>query len=127
MDFRTPQGLLRVALAGILIGIIALIDWRVDPPIAFGFLYLFPILLVGTVADRWHVVATALVCMALADVFSPLPFSPGISLPQDVLVFTSLAGTGLFAYEATRSRRRTCGVWKGRWMRAAKPRNNWNS
>jgi signal transduction histidine kinase len=106
MNFRTPQGPLRVALAGILICIIALIDWRVDPPIAFGFLYLFPILLVGTVARRWHVVATALVCMALADVFSPLPFTVWFSLPQDVLVFTSLAGTGMFAYEASLSRRR---------------------
>jgi len=106
MDFRNPQGPLRLALAGFLITIVALVDWRVEAPIAFGFLYLFPILLVGTVARRWHVIATALLCMALADVFSPLPFSPGVSLPQDVLVFTSLAGTGLFAYEATRSRQR---------------------
>ena len=106
MDFSKPRGPLRIALAGLLIGIVALIDWRVEAPIAFGFLYLFPILLVGTVARRWHVVATALLCMALADAFSPLPFSPGVSLPQDLLVFTSLAGTGLFAYEATLSRRR---------------------
>jgi PAS domain S-box-containing protein len=106
MNFRKLQGPSRMALAALLIGIVALIDWRVDPPIAFGFLYLFPILLVGTGGRRWHIVATALLCMALADIFSPLPFSPQVSLPQDLLVFTSLAGTGLFAYEATRSRLR---------------------
>ncbi len=106
MDYRNLQGSPRILLAGILIVIIALIDWRVDPPIAFGFLYLFPILLVGTVARPWQVIATALLCMALADLFSPLPFTLGVSLPQDVLVFTSLAGTGLFAFEATRSRHR---------------------
>jgi PAS domain S-box-containing protein len=97
---------LRAALAGLLIAIIALVDWRVDPPISFGFLYLFPILLIGTGAKRWHIVATAILCTVLADVFSPLAFLIQVSLPQDVLVFTSLAGTGLFAYEATRSRRR---------------------
>jgi PAS domain S-box-containing protein len=106
MDFRKPQGLLHVALAGFLIAIIALIDWRVDAPIGFGFLYLFPILLVGTVARRWHIIATALLCMVLADIFAPSSFVMRVSLPQDILVFTSLAGTGLFAYEATRSRRR---------------------
>lgn len=106
MDFGKPQGPFRMALAGLLIGIVALIDWRVEAPIAFGFLYLFPVLLVGSVARRWHVVASALVCMALADVFSPIPFSPGVSLPQDVLVFTALAGAGMFSYEAARSRQR---------------------
>jgi len=106
MDFSKPQGPFRLALAGLLIGIVALIDWRVEAPIAFGFLYLFPMLLAGTVARRWQVVSMALVCMALADAFSPIPFSPAVSLPQDVLVFTSLAGTGLFAFEAARNRRR---------------------
>jgi PAS domain S-box-containing protein len=106
MNFLRLQGPFRVALAAVLIGIVALIDWRVDPPIAFGFLYLFPILLVGTGGRRWHIVATALVCMALADAFSPLPFVPQVSLPQDLLVFTSLSGIGLFAYEVTRSRLR---------------------
>jgi PAS domain S-box-containing protein len=106
MNFLRLQGPFRVALAGLLIGIVALIDWRVDPPIAFGFLYLFPILLVGTGGKRWHIVATALVCMALADAFSPLPFAPQVSLPQDLLVFSSLSGIGLFAYEVTRSRLR---------------------
>jgi two-component system, LuxR family, sensor kinase FixL len=96
----------RVSLAFVLVAIIALIDWLVDAHIAFGFLYLFPVLLVGTVWPRWQILATALVCTLLADLFDPFGFTVAVSLPQDILVFTSLAGTGLFAFEVTRSRRR---------------------
>jgi len=105
MSFR-QAGADRVALAGLMIAAIAVVDWRVDAPLAFGFLYLFPILLVGGVCPRWATVGTALLCTALADWFDPYPFTLAMALPQDVLVFTSLAGTGLFAYEITRSRQR---------------------
>jgi PAS domain S-box-containing protein len=106
--FRYLQGSTRVVLAraGVLIAIIAIVDWRVDLNIAFGFLYLFPILLVGTVLSRWQILLTALSCTLLSDLFDPFPFSLTASLPQDILVFTSLAGSGLFAYEVTRRRRR---------------------
>ena len=53
------------ARAAFLIAMVALIDWRVDLNIAFGFLYLFPILLVGTVLPRWQILLTALVCTLL--------------------------------------------------------------
>ena len=49
---------------------------------------------------------TALVCTFLSDFFNPVPFSLGISLPQDILVFAALAGCGLFSYEVTRRSRR---------------------
>ena len=106
MTDRYFDGTIRVSLASVLIVIIALIDSRVDAPIAFGFLYLFPVLLVGTVWPRWGVLCIALLCTLLADLFDPFRFTLSMSLPQDVLVFTSLAGTGLFAFEVTRSRRR---------------------
>ncbi len=106
MTNRYFDGRTRVGLAFLLTLVIAAIDSRVDAPIAFGFLYLFPVLLVGTVWPRWQVLFTALVCTLLADLFDPFRFSFAVSLPQDVLVFTSLAGTGLFAFEVTRSRRR---------------------
>jgi two-component system, LuxR family, sensor kinase FixL len=105
MFFR-QTGSDRVALAGLLIAAIAIVDWRVDAPLAFGFLYLFPILIVGGVCPRWAIVGTALLCTVLADWFDPYPFTLAMALPQDVLVFTSLAGTGMFAYEITRSRQR---------------------
>jgi two-component system sensor kinase FixL len=106
--FRYLQGSTRVVLtrAGVLVAIIALVDWRVDLNISFGFLYLFPLLLVGTVLARWQILLAALSCTLLSDLFDPFPFTLRTALPQDILVFTSLAGTGLFAYEVTRSRRR---------------------
>jgi len=108
MNLQFLQGTKRAVLvrAGLLIGVIALIDWRVDLTISFGFLYLFPILLVGTVLPRWQILGTALVCTVLSDLFSQAPFTLANSLPGDILVFTSLAGTGLFAFEVTRSRQR---------------------
>ncbi|MGA2198070.1 MAG: hypothetical protein ABSH40_22585 [Bryobacteraceae bacterium] len=100
MIYRYLYGTRRAVLAraALLIAVIALIDWRVDLNISFGFLYLFPILLVGTASPRWQILATAMVCTALADVFSPLPFTLGNSLPQDILVFTSLAFMGILSF-----------------------------
>lgn len=108
MNVGQLLGSRRAALisAAVLMGLFALIDWRVDLNIAFGFLYLFPVLLVATVLPRWQVVATAFLCTLLSDLFDPFAFTLSTALPQDILVFTSLAGTGLFAYEITRSRRR---------------------
>jgi len=99
---RTP----RTALAGALIVIVALVDWRVQADISFGFLYLLPMLLVGTVLPLWGILLTALLCTILSDLFDPFTFTLSVGLPQDILVFTSLAGTGLYSYEITRSRLR---------------------
>jgi two-component system sensor kinase FixL len=106
MSFRHLHANARVALAAVSIGAVAFLDWRIEHPFAFAFLYLFPILLVGTVWRPWQILLTAVLCTTLADIFDPFPFSLGVSLPQDILVFTSLAGTGLFAYELSRSRAR---------------------
>ncbi|HWW88670.1 MAG TPA: ATP-binding protein [Vicinamibacterales bacterium] len=94
----------RAVLAAALIGVVALVDWRVELDVAFGFLYVFPLILLGTVLPRWGIVVVALICTTLADLFDPYPFSP-VSVPHDILVFISLAGTGFFAHAVTRSRR----------------------
>jgi len=104
MSFLNSQKTSWLLLAGFLIAIIAFIDWRVKAPIAFGFLYLFPILLLGTVAPQWQIIAAAILCTFLADLLDPFPFSLNVAL-SDVLIFSSLAGSGLFSYEATRRRR----------------------
>ncbi len=106
MPFRNLQGISRVILAALLIAIIAVIDWRVEVNIAFGFLYIFPILLLGTVMSRWQILLTVLLCTFLADYLDPFPFTFRVALPQDILVFAALAGAGFFSYEVTRSRRR---------------------
>jgi PAS domain S-box-containing protein len=93
-----------VTAAGVLIAAIAIIDSRIN--LSFGLLYLFPIILVGTVLPRWQVVLIASLCTWLTDRFNPFPFAATVSLPQDALVFAALAGTGIVAYELTRSRQR---------------------
>jgi two-component system sensor kinase FixL len=93
-----------VVAAGVLIAGIALIDRQVN--LSFGLLYLFPIILVGTVLSRAQVALVASLCTWLTDLFNPFPFVAAVSIPQDMLVFAALAGTGIVAYEMTRSRRR---------------------
>lgn len=88
-----------------MIAAIAAVDWRIDLNIAFGLLYLFPMLLVGAVLTRWEIAGLALLCTVLADVFDPYPFTWAVALPQDVLMFSALAGTGLFAHEAAKNRK----------------------
>lgn len=94
----------RAALAAVLILVIALLDWRVEANIAFGFLYLAPMFLVGTALPPWAIVTTALICTVLADVFDPFAFTASVGLPQDILVFTALTGAGLYSREVSRSR-----------------------
>ena len=106
MVFRGAREASRVALAGVLIAVIAAIDWRVDLNFAFAFLYLLPLILMGTILSWRLIVLAALVCTVLSDFFNPVPFTWAVSLPQDLLVFAALAGCGLFAYEVTRRSRR---------------------
>jgi two-component system sensor kinase FixL len=105
MLFGKFQGISRVILAAVLIAIIAAVDWRVEVNIAFGFLYIFPILLLGTVMSRWQILLTVFLCTFLADYLDPFPFTFRVALPQDILVFAALAGAGFFSYEVMRSRR----------------------
>ena len=55
-------------LAAVLIGGIALVDWRVELDIAFGFLYVFPLILLGTVLPRSGIVVVALLCLSLIHI-----------------------------------------------------------
>jgi two-component system sensor kinase FixL len=105
--FRYLQGSRGAVLAraAVLIAIVATIDWRVDLNISFGFLYLFPMLAAAAVLTRWQILVMAAFCTLLSDLLDPFAFTLA-ALPQDVLVFSALAGTGLFSYEVARNRRR---------------------
>ena len=72
----------RTVLTAGLIGAIALIDWRVELNVAFGFLYLFPINLAGSVLAHWQVMLVAVPCTSLANLFDPLPFVAGADEPH---------------------------------------------
>jgi len=62
-----------IVVAGFLVAAIAAIDWATKPYISLGFLYLFPIMMVGGFLSRTQIVGVALVCAVLQEAFSNLP------------------------------------------------------
>ena len=95
-----------LARAGFFIAIVALVDWVVKGNVYFGFLYLFSMLLVGAVLQRWQIALTALLCTVLSEIFGPFRFDPLTSIPQGALLFTALAAIGLFSREVKVSEER---------------------
>ncbi|HXX17613.1 MAG TPA: ATP-binding protein [Candidatus Eremiobacteraceae bacterium] len=93
-----------IAAAVLVIGV-ALIDWQTKPFISIGFLYLFPILLVAGFLPRWQIIALALVCSILQELFSELPSSEAIY--RLFMAFAGFTGTGLFVSELIRKRQLT--------------------
>jgi PAS domain S-box-containing protein len=93
--------------AGVMVAIVALIDWRVDLNVSFGFLYLFPMLIVGYCLPRWQIAMVAGLCTFLPEWFGPFNWVPIDGIPRDIFMFSAFFGTGLFAYESARNRKLT--------------------
>lgn len=104
--FRFLQLNRRAALifAGVLITVIALVDWRFDVNISFGFLYLFPMLLVGGCLTRWQIAAVGGLCTGLTEAFDPFPWATNVGIPRLILTFAAFLGAGLYSFAAARSR-----------------------
>ncbi len=92
-----------LVIAGLLVTAIAVVDWLTKPYISLGFLYLFPIMIVGGYLSRKQIIGVALVCALLQEAFSNLPGKEALVR----LVFSSAGfiGTGLFISELLRNRR----------------------
>jgi PAS domain S-box-containing protein len=90
--------------AGAMIALIALADWRIEGNIPIGFLYLFPMLLAGSVLNRWQIACTATLCAVLAETFDSYEWLPESGIPRDIMVFSAFFGMGIFVYEVVRSR-----------------------
>jgi two-component system, LuxR family, sensor kinase FixL len=92
-----------IAVATFLIAAIATIDWWATHYISLGFLYLFPIIILGGFLSRTQIVGVALVCAFLQEAFSNLPENEAVTR----LLFSSagFVGTGLFISEMIRNRR----------------------
>src|ERR1700756_1116845 len=97
-----PENRTRLLLVAATLGtVIAAIDWWTEPYISLGFLYLFPIMIVGGFLSRKSLVVIAFVC-AMLD-FSNLPKN---ETPVHVVFsFAGFVGTGLFISELVRNRR----------------------
>src|SRR5271170_2828706 len=92
-----------LAVSGAIILIIALADWWTKPFVAFGVLYLFPIMLAVGFLPRWVIALLGLACAVLSELFSSLDRST-VRLAFETL---ALAGCGLFVAELIRNRRLT--------------------
>ncbi len=90
-----------LAISGIIILVVALIDWWTKPFVSLGFLYLFPIMFAAAFLPRWLVAVLGIGCAVLAEEFSAL--EPSVVR----LSFESLAlvGCGLFVHELAQNRR----------------------
>jgi len=92
-------------LAAMMIVIVALIDWYVELNVAFGFLYFFPMLILGNCLPRWQLGVVSGLCTFLAERFAPFPWEPAAGIPRDIFMLAAYFGTGLFAHESARNRR----------------------
>jgi two-component system sensor kinase FixL len=92
-----------IVVGGFLIAAIAAVDWATKPYISLGFLYLFPIMMVGGFLSRTQIVGVALVCAVLQEAFSNLPENEAVV--RLLLSSAGFVGTGLFISELTRNRR----------------------
>jgi PAS domain S-box-containing protein len=90
-----------LAISGVIILVIAIVDWRTKPYVSLGFLYLFPIMFAAAFLPRWLVAAIGFGCALLAEEFSSL--EP--SLVRLTFVTLALVGCGLFVAELVRNRR----------------------
>ena len=82
---------------------IAVADWWTKPFVAFGVLYLFPIMLAAGFLPRWVIALLGVGCAVLSEVFSSLDRST-VRLAFETL---ALGGCGLFVAELARNRRLT--------------------
>ena len=101
------RGSVRAVLlrAGVMIAIIAFADWSIKANVPLGFLYLFPMLLVGSAANRWWIAGGGLICTVLTEAFDTFEWSAGAGIPRDILYFAAFFCMGLFVYEVGRSRK----------------------
>jgi DNA-binding CsgD family transcriptional regulator/PAS domain-containing protein len=92
-------------ISGMLVAVIAVVDWRTKPYFSLGFLYLFPIMLAAGFLPRWAIVLLGAVCALLSERFSNLdPADADIRLGFETL---ALCGCGLLTLEVVRNRRLT--------------------
>jgi two-component system, LuxR family, sensor kinase FixL len=93
-----------LARAALMTALIALVDWRIDGNIPLGFLYLFPMLLAGSILTRWQIAFAAALCTFLTEIFDSFNWFSPAGIPRDILIFAAFFCMGLFVYEVVRSR-----------------------
>jgi signal transduction histidine kinase len=87
-----------------LVALVAVTDWRVEFNATLGFLYIFPLVLLGTVTGWWQLLLAAMVCTLLSDRLDPFPGD--MEWARDLLIFLTLATTGLLSLGVAKGYRR---------------------
>lgn len=100
---HTPPRTVLISAAA-LIALIAVVDWRVELNVTLGFLYLFPLVLLGTTLNWPSLIGVAVGCTLLSDRLDPFPGE--METPRLLLIFLTLATTGLLSLSVTRGYRR---------------------
>ena len=104
LSFYVPANRTKLLMiAALSITAIAVIDWIANLYISLGFLYLFPIMIVGGYLSRKEIIGVALLCAFLQEALSDLPEHEAIVR----MIFSSAGfiGTGFFISELLRNRR----------------------
>src|SRR5260370_40668573 len=94
-----------LAWAAVFIAAIALVDWHFEENISFGFLYLFPMIMVGGCLTRLQMAGGAALCTGLTEAFDPFPWAMPVGISRLILTFAAFFGTGLYGFASARSRR----------------------
>jgi PAS domain S-box-containing protein len=97
-----PRTVLACGLAVIVL--IAAVDWQIEFNATLGFLYLFPLVLLGTALEWPWLIAVALACTFLSDRLDPFPGDT--ELARDVLIFLTLGTGALLSLAVTKGYRR---------------------
>lgn len=102
-------------IAVVMIVVIAFADRVTTDYVALGFLYLFPIMLVGGVLSRWQIVTLGFVCGIIQELYGYLPgglfptvpawSEISVAAPRFMFEAIGYSGTGLFVSELVRNRR----------------------
>lgn len=93
-----------VGVAILLITVIGLADWRIETNVGLGFLYFFPMLLLGASLKRAPIVGGAVVCAVLREAFSPFGWGPD-AITRSLMVFAAFLGSGFYVAELSKNRK----------------------
>ena len=123
-------------LAASLTSAIAVTDWNIVFEATLGFLYMFPLVLLGTIWGWKRLLLAAAFCTYLSDKLDPFPVD--MQVPRNALIYITLATAGLLArtvaeviaakWTAWREWNRRCGAGARRksnwsfWWKAVRPR-----
>src|ERR1700741_3135219 len=103
LSFSEPRRGWVYAIAAVLIAGIAYSDWKIEE-VSVGFLYVLPILMASATLRPWQIVAVAIGCGVLRELFSPVHDTPGGAM-RVCIGAAGFALAGYFVSQLDRQRR----------------------